>query len=83
MWIFSSRKLESRILDALGRVEENLITQIPVRRLIAGRVHMMRVWETDVAQAMEKIPKVELTGLDGKGEIGTKSVCAVSSMSRI
>ena len=34
-----------------------------------------------MAEAMERIPKVELTGLDGKGSIGTKGKCEVSNMS--
>lgn len=35
----------------------------------------------DMAEAMENIPKVELTGLDDKGDTGTKGICEISSMS--
>lgn len=28
-----------------------------------NRVHMMRVWKMDMGEVMERIPKVELTGL--------------------
>lgn len=35
----------------------------------------------DMTEAMERIPKVRLTGLDGKGDTGTKGICEVSNMS--
>lgn len=47
------------------------------------RVHMMKFWETDMAEAIEKIPKVELTRPDGKGDTKAKSICEVFSMSGI
>ena len=34
-----------------------------------NRVHMRRVWKMDMAETMERIPKVEPTGLDGKGDM--------------
>lgn len=40
---------------------------------------MLRIWEIDMA-AMERISEVELTGLGGEGDTGTKNVCEVSSM---